>query len=268
MRRLVPLMSMLMTAALAGCGPGGQKAGADAGADAPADFDGLGGVDGIWSFDVLVVDTGADATAGSVAAAACRDAIAAQCRRQTACRGGDPGACAASVADRCPTYYFNPRSLRTVADIQACLTALGQSTCTDIAMFLTPPCLKNGTGASGTACLYNTECEFGCPNGLDECSTCGAAAWAATGAPCDSTHFCATTDYCPTTTKTCTPKASIVHAAKDQPCDFAAQPSIGCQGDLICARPNSGGTAGICRPIPGLGEPCAITGDPVVSQRF
>jgi hypothetical protein len=266
MRRLLTVA--VMTAALAGCGPGGQTAGADGGTDRPGDFDGAGDPDAPAAFDA-VIDAGADTAAGGTAAAACREAIATQCRRQSVCRGIDPATCVAAIspfADRCPEYYFNPRSLRTVADIEACLTALGQAPCTDIAMLLTPPCLKNGTGAAGTACLYNTECEFGCPDGLGNCATCRAAAWAATGAPCDSTHFCATTDYCHIATRTCTPKASIVHAAEGQPCDFYAQPPIGCLGDLVCARPSSGGTAGICRPIPKVGEPCAMTGDVVGAQ--
>src|ERR1044071_2407897 len=101
-----------------------------------------------------------------------------------------------AIADHCPEYYFNPRSKRTVAGIQACLDALGQMPCTDIAMGITPPCLLRGTGAAGSACLYSTECQSGCTDGIDRCGTCGAATEVATGETCDGTHFCASTDFC------------------------------------------------------------------------
>jgi hypothetical protein len=256
--------------AVAGCGSGAQTARGDGGhgdgeIDRPADSDGAADLDAPASQDA-VTEAGADSSTGGTPASACRAAIEAQCRRQAACRNLDVPSCVATVVDRCPDYYFNSRSLRTVAEIESCLAAFAAMTCTDIAMALTPPCLRLGTGAGGSACLYNTECEFGCTDGLDRCATCNTATRAATGQPCDTTHFCASTDYCHTVTRTCASKASVVHAAEGQPCDFAAQPSVGCRGDLVCARTTTPGTAGICRPLPQLDQPCAMTGDPVATK--
>lgn len=244
--------------AVAGCKSGGQTARGDGGIDRPGDSGGAANPDAPAMPDV---GSSADSDTAGTPAAACRAAIEAQCRRQAVCRGGTVDPCVATVVDRCPDYYFNPRSLRTVAEIESCLAALGSMTCTDIAMNLTPSCLRLGTGAPGSACLYATECEFGCNNGFDECGTCYTSNRAATGETCDSTHQCAATDYCHTVTKTCTSKASVVHAAEGEPCDFAAQPSVGCKGDLVCARTTTTGTAGSCRPFPQLDQPCAMTGD-------
>ncbi len=263
------MMGALAAAGLVACGARAGKAPVtDAGTDAANDRagDSAGASDASAEADAPA-DGAADVPAAVAAAtAACRDAITAQCRRYAECRGGDAASCAAIVIDRCPSYYFNPRSLRTVAEIQACLPTFAAMTCTDLAMGLSPPCLRRGTGAVGAVCLYNTECQSGCVEGLDECGTCVNASRAATGEACDSTHFCGETDYCHTVSKTCAPKTSVVHAAEGQPCDFGAQPSVGCQGDLVCARTTDTGTAGICRRPPQLGEPCARSGDPLLSQ--
>jgi hypothetical protein len=215
---------------------------------------------------VVASDASADGAADALnATSACRASITTQCQRQVVCRGADLAACV-EIADRCPSYYFNPTSNRTVADIQACLPALAAMTCTDIAMALTPPCLVGGTAPAGTACLYNTECEFRCTDGLDQCSTCYAATRVATGEVCDSTRGCASTDFCHSVARVCTSKTSVLHAAEGEACDFAAQPVVGCIGDLVCARATASGTAGTCRPLPKLGEPCAMAGDIVGSQ--
>jgi hypothetical protein len=209
----------------------------------------------------LVPDASEDGAGDALDAnSTCREAIATQCRRQLACRGANMATCI-QIADRCPSYYFNPTSNRTVADIQACLPALAAMTCTDISMGLTPPCLVLGTAPPGTACLYSTECQFGCTDGIDECGTCRASTQALTGQACDSTHSCAATDFCHTVAKVCVSKTSVLHAAEGQPCDFAAQPAVGCSGDLVCARATASGTAGTCRPLPKLSEPCAMAGD-------
>jgi len=169
--------------------------------------------------------------------------------------------CVSRVIDRCPDYYFNSRSRRTVAEIESCLVDLGSMSCTDIVMNVLPPCLRQGTGLGGSSCLYATECEFGCVDGFSRCGTCATLTWAATGEACDATHACAPADYCHMASKRCTPKSSVVHAAEGASCDFAAQPSVGCQGDLVCARTTTTGTAGICRPYPQLDRACANGGD-------
>lgn len=248
--------------AVVGCKSSGQAARGDGGIDQAGDAGGAADPDAAATSDAST-EAGSDAATGATPAATCRAAIEAQCRRQAACRNVDVPSCVATVADRCPDYYFNARSLRTVAEIESCLAALGSMTCTDIAMALTPPCLRGGMGAGGAACLYSTECEFGCVDGIDRCGTCYVATRAATGQPCDSTHGCASIDYCHSLSKTCVPKASVVHAVEGEPCDFAAQPPVGCQGDLICTRATTTGTAGICRPIPQVDQPCAISGDAV-----
>jgi hypothetical protein len=259
------IVAGVLTAALPACGRRSAEAPrADAGSDRPADSAGTpdvpATVDGAATTDRTPSDT---STATAAATAACRESILAQCRRNAACgRGSDVAGCAALVIDLCPDYYFNPRSLRTVAEVEACIPTFAQMTCTDLAMGLAPACLRRGTGAAGSPCLYNTECELGCPNGIDECSTCAAGTRVATGEACDNTRLCPETDYCHSVTRTCAPKASVVHAAAGEPCDFGAQPSVGCQGELVCARTGTTGTAGVCGTVPQqIGEPCVRTGD-------
>lgn len=259
--RSVALMGML---AIAGCRSADQAVSRDsappdshATADRPAGSDGGVPTDAIAPPDASV-ESGADSGTARTPADVCRAAIEAQCRRYAVCRGSDAVVC---PTERCPEYYFNPRSLRTVSEIESCLDALGSMTCTDIAMSILPPCLRGGIGGGGATCLYNTECEFGCSRS-EACGTCLAASRAATGDACDGSRRCATTDYCHTATRKCVPKASVVHAAEGEPCDFAAQPAVGCQGDLICARTTATSTAGTCRTLPQANEPCALDGDP------
>ena len=270
MRSLAHWSLLVLTAgvlAVVGCKSGGQTprdgditgasgSGGTGNPDAPATSDAVTSLDS---------NPTSDSATGLTPTAACRASIEAQCRRQVACRGGTVDACTETVINRCPDYYFNPRSLRTPAEIESCLAALGSMTCTDIAMSLVPPCLRSGTGAAGGACLYSTECEFGC-SGFSDCGTCYSGNHAATGQACDSTHRCDPTDYCHTVSKTCIPKASVVHAAEGDPCDFTAQPPVGCQGDLVCARTTTTGTAGVCRPFPQLDQPCASSGDTIGGQ--
>jgi hypothetical protein len=257
--------------AFAGCGPGGKQVAGDAGVS-DADPQGgptsdAGGLDVAAGFDAPGVppDAGAGGPADAfTAASVCREAIAVQCRRRVACGGADMSECI-RIADHCPFYYFNSNSNRTVADIQACLPALEQMTCTDIAMGIAPACLRQGKAPAGAACLYSTECQFGCVDGIEECGTCYMGMRVGTGETCGGTRQCDATDFCHAATKVCTPRASIVYAAQDQPCDFAAQPAVGCRGDLICARATATSTAGTCRPVPQLGQACAMSGD-VYSQ--
>jgi len=193
----------------------------------------------------------------------CLAALTAQCTRHAVCQGADVSACLAAVSGYCPDYYFGPFSNRTVENVQACLPALAAMTCTDIAMGIIPSCLLPGKNGPGQACLYQSQCQTSCSNGLDRCGTCSAVSTAATGQPCgtQAAAACGPTDFCHPTKSVCAPKASIVYAGQGEPCDFDQDPVVGCQGDLVCARPSTATTQGTCQPIPQLGEPCVIAGD-------
>jgi len=224
--------------------------------DAPASGDAADGGD-------AATDTTADALAAGPKDV-CLAALTAQCMRHAVCQGGDVPSCLALEADHCPDYYFSAYTNRTVENVQACLPALAALTCTDIAMGIVPSCLLNGKIGPGQPCLYTSQCQSYCADGIDRCGTCGAGVPVATGAACAvSGSYCAVTDFCHPATKVCVAKSSITYAEQGQPCDLHADPVVGCKGDLVCALPSSSVTQGTCHPIPQLGEPCGDVGDTI-----
>jgi len=229
---------------MAGSGGGGGSGAGGSGVDAHAP-------------DAVTDAPASNGDAPTTADDLCRTAIFARCQRLAACGGGvsPDGSCTAASA-ACPDYLFNQASTRTVAGIAACLDELGQQPCSDIDLGVLPSCLSPGTRPAGAACAYSSNCASGgCSGRGMVCGTC-AAEPAATGQSCASAG-CRAGDFCHPASKLCTSGSTIVHAAQDQPCDLAAQPSVGCAGDLHCIAP-TGQTAGTCQPLPLLdvGQPC------------
>ncbi|HSS39581.1 MAG TPA: hypothetical protein VLT58_12510, partial [Polyangia bacterium] len=79
-----------------------------------------------------------DASPATRAEQVCREAMITQCMLLNVCysAAADPTAGCAQLADRCPEYYFNPRSTRTVENVEACIAFFKQATCTDVLMGL------------------------------------------------------------------------------------------------------------------------------------
>jgi hypothetical protein len=212
----------------------------DAGADVPADM-----------------ATSDDGGVGTTADQLCRAAIQARCDRLATCAGTPESAAdCAAIAVTCPDYFFNQASTRTIAAVTSCLAELQQEPCTDLDLELYPSCWSGGTRPAGAPCAYASDCQStGCSGHGTTCGVC-AAGPAATGASCAQVR-CGAGDFCHPTTKLCTPGGTIVHAGQGQACDPAADPAVGCTGDLHCIAP-SGQTAGMCQPLPllDLGQPC------------
>ena len=147
----------------------------------------------------------------------------------------DPTAGCAQLADRCPEYYFNPRSTRTVDNVEACIAVFKQATCTDFLMGLTGACLAGGSGAAGAPCSGVSECQSrSCSGYSPTCGTCGAPA--ALGAPCGAgAGSCVTGTLCHPATHVCVPfPLAVAHAGAGEPCDLTANPPVGCMGQLVC----------------------------------
>jgi hypothetical protein len=231
----------------AGGGPGTGGAGAtDGGADHPVSSDGA-----------------ADVPAATRAEQACRDAIIVQCLRQATCRGSlaDQKACE-EYADRCPEYYFGPRSSRTVEGVEACTASIRQMTCTDIVMGLNGACLGGGTGIGGAPCSAASECASRACSGINpSCGTCYPAL--DLGAPCPAgvNGACRSGTVCHPGTRICVAlPLTVAHARAGEPCNLAGDPPVGCEGDLVCLVPRtSTNQAGTCTAPPGAGQPCLDT---------
>ena len=204
-------------------------------------------------------DVPVDVAASARAEQACRDAIIAQCERIAACTGNSADGCPAT-ADRCPSYYFGPHTLRTVENVEACVPLLRQASCTDIVMGLGSQCLLGGLGAAGAPCSGASECASrSCSGYAPSCGTCGPAL--AMGAPCgNGGGSCTSGTVCHPTTRICVAAPiSVAHAHEGEACDLAATPPVGCDGDLMCTPSGSGSTGGTCTALPTQGEPCLST---------
>jgi hypothetical protein len=204
------------------------------------------------------VDAAPDQSPSTRAEQVCREAILAQCVRLAACLGiGITQADCEMQADRCPDYYFGPRSLRTVDDVEACIPYLRGATCTDIALGLGSQCLLGGTGPAGAPCSGASECASKvCSQAAPNCGTCGVPI--AAGAPCGAGGgTCVSGTVCHPKSHTCVAAPiALAHAKLGAACDLGADPPLGCEGDLSCTPASSGQTAGTCTALPGPGEPC------------
>jgi hypothetical protein len=185
---------------------------------------------------------------------ACRAAIAAQCERREACLG-ESSDCR-PTADLCPEYYFNANSNRTVDDVAACIEAMRAMPCMDVALYALPSCLKNGRLDAGKSCAVASECKSGeCAHSdPSSCGTCSEIV--ALGGPCVASAQCPAGAFCHKQTHTCAANETIVHGGAGAKCDPAADPVLGCEGDLACVA-DAGGNGGVCATLPGDGQPCA-----------
>ena len=262
---LVSLVVLAVGGCSGGSGTGGQAGGGGAktGGGGASGTGGTGGAAG----QTTPADGGADApgdAALEVASAtraeqACRDALIAQCERLTACAGSSSAGCV-QYADRCPSYYFGPHTLRTVESVEACVPLLRQATCTDLALGLGSQCLLGGLGAAGAPCSSASECASRSCSGLAPgCGTCASVI--AAGAACGTgVGSCISGTVCHPTTHVCVAgPISVAHAGGGEACDLKASPPIGCQGDLMCEPTASGSSAGTCTALPKQGEPCRNT---------
>lgn len=199
-----------------------------------------------------------DGSAATRAEQVCREAIITQCMLLNVCYGAaaNPSAGCAQLADRCPEYYFNPRSARTVDNVEVCIAFFKQATCTDVLMGLTGACLAGGSGAAGAPCSGVSECQSrSCSGYSPTCGTCGAPA--ALGAPCGAAGSCVTGTLCHPATHVCVPfPLAVAHAGAGEPCDLAANPPVGCVGQLVCLAKDRTQSAGTCTAPPAAGQPC------------
>jgi hypothetical protein len=239
--------------AAAGAGGAGGMAGLTGSA-------GGGGI-GDGGIDVpLGVDGAVDVAAGTAPAAVCREAIAAQCQRLAECFDIAAYGCDES-AILCPSYYFGPHSLRTVASVQACIASIRQMTCTDVQMGFASACLAGGTGEGGAPCSGASECASRYCSGIyPTCGTCAPAL--ELGATCGSiaNGACRSGTICHPATRVCVPTPlTVAHARAGEACDLSGNPPVGCEGALLCLPAMRGTTQGTCTSraaLPKAGEPC------------
>lgn len=229
-------------AGVTGSAGGGGSTG-DGGVDAPSAIDGP-------------VDLGADASPAVV----CSAALAVQCQRLAECFDIAGYGCDAT-ASLCPGYYFGPHSLRTVANVEACIASIRQMTCTDLQMGLASACLAGGTGEAGAACSAASECASrNCSAIYPTCGTCAAAL--ELGATCGSgaNGSCRSGTICHPATRVCvaTP-LTVTHARAGEACNLSGNPPVGCDGELLCLPIMRGTTQGTCTSrvaLPQMGQPC------------
>jgi hypothetical protein len=232
-------------------GSGGEGAGATDGAATEP----VGGTDGAVVDSFSTTDAADDAVA-MTPTEVCRAAIRAQAERAAACLGYSMEAIL-SVANLCPDYYFNANSTRSVANVAACLGPLAARSCTDFAIKLFPACLGRGQRPAGSGCVYSSQCQTGiCGGNGTRCSTCRNVI--PVGSSCAG-GTCQDGSFCHPTTGICTDASTVVYATQGQPCDLSATPVVGCAGDLFCFSGSNVGTLGTCQPLPGAGQPCAVS---------
>lgn len=250
----------------AGLGGGGAGGGAGtaggsggtaglSGAAGAAASSGDGGIDA-----PSVADAAPDDAVTAGPAEVCREAIAVQCQRLEACFGIAGFGCD-DAEIRCPDYYFGPRSLRTLANVQACIASIRQMTCTDIQMGFASACFAGGTGEAGAPCSAVSECASrACSEIYPTCGTCAAALELGAACGVGATGACRPGTICHPATRVCVAAPlTVSHARAGEACDLAGNPPVGCEGNLLCFPAMRGSTVGTCKArdaLPKAGEPC------------
>jgi hypothetical protein len=245
-------------------GDAGGGAGTAGGASGMAGLTGAagdGGSVGDGGIDApLGVDGAIDVAAATSPTEVCREAIAVQCQRLAECFDIAAYGCDES-AILCPGYYFGPHSLRTVANVQACIASIRQMTCTDLQMGFASACLAGGTGEGGAPCSAASECASRyCSEIYPTCGTCGPPL--ELGATCGSvaSGTCRSGTICHPATRVCVPTPlAVTHARAGEACDLSGNPPVGCEGALLCLPAMPGATQGTCTSraaLPKAGEPC------------
>ncbi|HEY3500799.1 MAG TPA: hypothetical protein VGK73_39175 [Polyangiaceae bacterium] len=261
------------TGAAGGSVAGSGTSGAGGGA-------GTGGIAGSAAGTLGSSGGSAGASAGSSGAAgvggreaeACLAYASAVCRRRATCDGGvndEPYPCSQS----CPDVVFSEGSTRTIENLTECAAAYETFSCEEIAAGRVPPCVTPGTKQVGEPCRFASQCESLACRWTDEddggCGTCVR--------PIEENGDCSGENtQCRHEQQACI--AGICQPfeyyskAEGEACSFAeecvgnacidgvcagyadlGEPCVKyCSGDLYCADPDR-----ICRPLPGLNEPCA-----------
>jgi len=241
--------------------PPSRDQSAGAGGDVTGGTGGSDGTAGMSSDSGASVGSDASTGGPDTPESVCRDAVTAQCQRRADCGMNTTLQCF-GFPNLCPEYYFGPGSPRTVESIRACLPAIRQLSCSDLAVNALPSCLVGGERTMGMGCAYGSQCaSTSCEGGSQQCGKCSALAQI--GDSCGAAQ-CAPGAFCHPITMKCESLASIVHGAEGAKCNDQASPVLGCAFDLICmAAP--GATEATCQhfisegqPCPGLGAlPCA-----------
>jgi hypothetical protein len=257
------MTGLLLAATSCSQGPlhvnGRDSSGRDDDLDLPATGDAPGA--GTRSDSAAPPDGAPDLSAGVSEFEACRDAIVAQCERLYVCQGFDVGDCVQYAVDRCPEYYFGPRSLRTAHEVEACARSIRTASCTDFLLGTATQCLLGGTGAAGAPCSGPSECASNlCTDYFPACGTCAVPL--GLGEACDgSGGHCSSGTLCHPTSRTCVAIPLLVaNAGPGEACDLKGSPPMGCTGDLVCAPISRTGSAGTCVRLPRSGETCLVFG--------
>ena len=115
--------------------------------------------------------------------------------------------------------------------------------CTDFEVPIVSCLALPGKRPAGDGCAYPSQCQsLLCTGDFKTCGICaGAPAMRVVdGAPCGNVSLnvsCMPGEFCHPQTHVCTSASTIVHATLGEPCDLAADPVVGCEGDLLCVLP-------------------------------
>jgi hypothetical protein len=270
------LVTVALLLASIGCGGGthsGSVGGSESGGNGP--LDGAGGVAGSGGSGAGAGGVGGNAAGASGGGGAqndggfldarppgplskrqaCRDYLAAACRREVECGITQTfESCFDSLAAKCPDYLFSPDSTRTIDSVEACAPIIAALSCADIALGNYPTCATSGTRKEGAPCAFHAQCEslhcVGTTLGAGACGTCAHVVSA--GDPCSGNVACPKGTGCEG--GTCVVPSPTLHpdpVGKDQTCGQGP-----CEAPLVCVA-TFGGGSGICQDPPATGQPCA-----------
>jgi hypothetical protein len=182
------------------------------------------------------------------AATACDEVAHALCDRLDVCSPtalklfyGDRAICATRAGLSCTTDQGVMGTTRTPDDLVRCAGALAAATCADLLANQYPAAcdIKPGTGANGTACGSDWQCQSTYCRKTDACGVCGPRQ----GADGD----CVVDGGC-LKGLVCANQKCVAPAGPDVDCNPPNQP---CRSDLYCAKASSKcttkvGVAGAC----------------------
>ncbi len=218
-------------------------------------------------------------------AAACRDFFTAACARIRECDAPTFRPCESPI-DACPDILFADGSAWTVEQVQACTAEWATHECAALGNDEWPACAQVlGTRASGSACVFDSQCQTGrCNGGIvpsyeTSCGVCGD--FASSHGDCSPTLVCPAGEYCQVNQCFDMTRAVIDPACLDvtcpdgevcaegfctnpltlgQPCGPTSHCAAGlaCQIELVSLLEDEP-TMGTCQPLPAIGQPCLPT---------
>jgi hypothetical protein len=174
------------------------------------------------------------------AAEGCAQVAKALCERLDACSPtalklfyGDRATCATRAALGCTTDQGVTGTTRTPDDLAKCAAALAPTSCADLLANQYPAAcdIKPGTGANGTACGSDWQCQSTYCGKTDACGVCGPRQPA--GGDCTVDGGCLKGLVCAN-------KKCIAPAGPGGDCNPPNEP---CRGDLYCAKDTAKCTA-------------------------